>query len=83
MIVNVHEAKTHLSRLLVRVANGEKIIIAKSGKPVATLSPFVGAKQPRKPGAWKGKVWKAPDFDDFDREIEKMFLGEEDDQSSS
>ena len=83
VIVNVHEAKTHLSRLLERVANGEQVIIAKSGKPVAILSAFAGPKAPRKPGAWKGKVWMAPDFDEFDREIEKMFLGEESDASTS
>jgi prevent-host-death family protein len=79
LIVNVHEAKTHLSRLLERVANGEQIIIAKSGKPVATLSPFIGAKKPRKPGAWKGKVWLADDWDsdEVNREIEDLFYGSE------
>ncbi len=40
MVVNVHEAKTHLSRLLVRVQNGEEIVIARSGRPVARLSRY-------------------------------------------
>ena len=78
-IVNVHEAKTHLSRLLERVANGEEIIIAKAGKPVAKLSPFVGAKEPRKPGALKGQIWLADDWDsdEVNREIEELFYGSE------
>jgi len=50
--VNVHEAKTHLSRLLEAVAAGEEIIIAKAGKPVAKLVPVEQSR--RKPGALKG-----------------------------
>ena len=61
--VNVHEAKTQLSRLLQRVMNGEKIIIAKAGKPVAILSPFEEAPEQRTPGIDAGKVTIAPDFD--------------------
>lgn len=76
-IVNVHEAKTNLSRLLERVAEGEEIVIGKAGKPVAKLVPYKEQREPRKPGAWKGRVWIAPDFDKFDREIEKLFLGED------
>lgn len=62
--VNVHAAKTQLSRLLARVEAGEEIVIARSGKPVARLAPLAPARKPRKPGAWKDKVWIAPDFDD-------------------
>jgi prevent-host-death family protein len=62
--VNVHEAKTHLSRLLNRVAAGEEIIIAKSGKPCAVLVPFGVAAQARKPGSARGMVTVAADFDD-------------------
>lgn len=51
-VVNVHEAKTHLSRLLEAAAAGEEIIIAKAGKPVAKLVPI--EKPKRKPGALKG-----------------------------
>ena len=49
MTVNVHEAKTNLSKLLARVAAGERIVIARAGKPVAILSP-VDEPAPRKPG---------------------------------
>ncbi len=49
MAVNVHEAKTHLSRLLARVEAGEEIIIARAGRPIARLSPIEQARA-RKPG---------------------------------
>ncbi len=55
MRVNVHEAKTHLSRLLERAHSGEEIIIAKSGKPFARLGPLA-APAPRQPGLLHGKV---------------------------
>jgi prevent-host-death family protein len=61
--VNIHEAKTHLSKLLQRVMNGEKIIIAKSGKPVAILTPFEAAPESRVPGNDAGQVVIADDFD--------------------
>jgi len=61
--VNVHEAKTHLSRLLARVSAGEEIIISKSGKPVARLIPWDQKKKKRKPGLDKG-LFRIPD--DFD-----------------
>ena len=61
--VNIHEAKTHFSRLLAQVANGEEVIIAHAGKPVARLIPF---QKPidRLPGTAKGKIRIAEDFDD-------------------
>ena len=63
--VNVHEAKTHLSRLLERVERGEEIVIARAGKPIAVLSAYVDpAQQPRKLGIWEGKGWISDDFDD-------------------
>jgi len=64
MTVNVHEAKTHLSRLLERVQSGEEIVIAKAGKPVARLTPFAAAPAPRKPGRDAGRVLMADDFDE-------------------
>ena len=63
-IVNIHEAKTHLSKLLDRVMNGEEIIIAKSGTPVARLLPITDKPAMRIPGSAAGKIWIAPDFDD-------------------
>lgn len=54
-VVNVHEAKTHLSRLLERVRRGEEIILAKAGKPCARLVPLEESK-PRVPGIVRGRV---------------------------
>lgn len=75
-LVNVHDAKTHFSRLLERVAAGEEIVIAKAGKPVAKLVPHGSQGRPRKPGGWEGQVWIAPDFDDLPDEIAASFRGE-------
>lgn len=60
--VNVHEAKTHLSRLLVDVENGHEITIARAGRPVARL---VRADPPakRQLGLERGQIWISPDFD--------------------
>ena len=73
--VNVHEAKTHLSRLLERVEAGEEVVIARAGRPVARLVPYVRQAQPRQLGIWKGKVRIAPDFDEPDEELIKLFEG--------
>ena len=62
--VNIHEAKTHLSKLLVRVSNGEQIIIAKAGKPIAVLSPIQDKVKQRVPGGDAGKVIIRDNFDD-------------------
>jgi prevent-host-death family protein len=72
-VTNIHEAKTHLSRLLERVAEGEEIVIAKAGKPVARLVPYKDPKPKREPGSMKGKIWISPDFDKEDKEIEALF----------
>jgi prevent-host-death family protein len=61
--VNIHEAKTQLSKLLVRVQAGEEIIIANAGKPVARLVPIDQAVGTRTPGTALDKVVIAPDFD--------------------
>jgi prevent-host-death family protein len=55
VIVNIHEAKTHLSRLLSRVQDGEEIILAKSGTPIARIIPYEATK-PRQPGLIKGRI---------------------------
>jgi prevent-host-death family protein len=63
--VNVHEAKTHLSRLLERVESGEVIVIARSGKPVAKLVPMDPATAGKRPlGLYKGQIWMSDDFDE-------------------
>ncbi len=61
--VNIHEAKTHLSRLLERVAAGEEIVIARAGTPVARLTAWHGITAPRTPGALRGKLLIHDDFD--------------------
>ncbi len=61
--INIHAAKTHLSRLVERAAAGEEIIIARNGKPIARLVARGEAGRPRKPGALKGRVRVGPDFD--------------------
>lgn len=60
--VNVHEAKTHLSRLLAAVERGERVVIARAGKPVATLEPIGGDAARRVPG--NDRIVIHPDFDD-------------------
>lgn len=64
VIVNVHEAKTHLSRLLERVSRGEEIVIAKAGRPVARLVAAEGRPARRMPGSALGLVVTRDDFDD-------------------
>ena len=59
----MHEAKTHLSRLLVRVSIGEEIVIARAGKPVARLVAIDEEPAQRLPGTAKGQVVIGPDFD--------------------
>jgi prevent-host-death family protein len=61
-IVNIHEAKTHLSRLLIRVMGGEVIIIAKAGKPVARLIPYQELLADREPGTAEGEIVISSDF---------------------
>jgi prevent-host-death family protein len=61
--INVHEAKTRFSKLLKRVQLGEEIIIAKAGKPVARLVPFVQRSSARKAGTAKGLVTIGANFD--------------------
>jgi len=61
--VNIHEAKTHLSRLVDRVTAGEVIVIAKSGKPVAKLVPYLTDESPRVPGSLRGMIEVRDDFD--------------------
>ena len=73
MEVNVHEAKTHLSRLLKRVAAGEEITIARAGVPVARLIAAAPAGAARPMGMDCDKIWIADDFDARDPELEALF----------
>jgi prevent-host-death family protein len=72
--VNIHAAKTHLSRLVEDAAAGEEIIIAKSGKPVARLCPLAEPKPRRQLGLLNGKIDGPDNFDTlYEEEIRKLF----------
>lgn len=71
--INIHQAKTDLSKLIARTLTGEDVIIAKAGKPVAKLVAYREKVKPRKFGLLKGKIWISDDFDDEDPEINKLF----------
>jgi prevent-host-death family protein len=74
MEVNVHQAKTHLSKLLERVALGEEVVIAKAGKPVAKLIPLNIKPKKRMLGSAKGEFVVPDDFNDpLPKEIEDLF----------
>jgi prevent-host-death family protein len=74
MEVNIHQAKTHLSRLLERVALGEEVIIAKAGTPVAKLVPITSERPRFKLGSAKGQFVVPDDFNDpLPKEIEDLF----------
>lgn len=74
--VNVHEAKTHLSRLLAEVEAGGEVVIGRAGEPVARLVPYRRPTTTRVPGAWRGKVSLAEDFDDLPDDVAAAFRGE-------
>ncbi|MFC3675567.1 type II toxin-antitoxin system Phd/YefM family antitoxin [Ferrovibrio xuzhouensis] len=72
--VNIHEAKTSLSKLIDAVKRGEEVIIARAGKPEVRLVPAEPAEKPKREfGLLKGKIWFAPDYDQADAEIERDF----------
>ena len=62
-VVNIHEAKTHLSKLIKKVINGGEVIITKGNKPLVKLIQYHSTKNQRKIGSAKGKVTIAADFD--------------------
>ncbi|MGH3976666.1 MAG: type II toxin-antitoxin system Phd/YefM family antitoxin [Pseudonocardiaceae bacterium] len=73
--VNIHEAKTHLSRLLERVAAGERVTISKAGQPIADLVPH--QRTPVIIGGMHGEIrYDDADFDDLDPDIQEMFYGD-------
>lgn len=76
--VNIHEAKTHLSRLLERVQAGEEITIAKAGRPIAKLTAYQPRPKRRVPGMDKGKVIIHPNLDDPIPEFDPDYMHPED-----
>jgi prevent-host-death family protein len=83
VIANIHNAKTNLSKLIEQAEAGEEVVIARNGKPAVRLTPIEPEKKPdiaRRPdglpawmGSLKGQIWIAPDFDDYDEELMKLF----------
>ena len=85
MIVNMHAAKTNLSKLIARAQAGEEVVIANAGKPVARLTPIVapaahGVEEPAMPswmGSLKGQIWISPDAFELDEDLIRDFENSE------
>lgn len=77
-VINIHEAKTHLSRIVDEVAGGAEVIIAKAGKPMARLMPIAARARKKKLGLLKGKI-KVPD--DFNAPVDDETLAQFEDRS--
>ncbi|MEJ0064318.1 MAG: type II toxin-antitoxin system prevent-host-death family antitoxin [Caulobacteraceae bacterium] len=82
MIVNIHAAKTNLSKLIKRAQAGEEIVIARNGAPMVRLAPVYKSETLPNPeagelpswvGSLKGQIWISPDFDTVDAEIAREF----------
>lgn len=72
-VINIQNAKTHLSKLVEEAASGQEVVIAKAGKPLVRMVPFRKQDQPRKLGALAGQVVEAPGCWDPDPELEASF----------
>lgn len=79
LMVNIHEAKTHLSRLLREVERGDEVVIARAGTPVAKLIAYTPLSEAREPGIWRGRVVMAADFDELPDDVMAAFRGDPDD----
>jgi prevent-host-death family protein len=73
--VNMHQAKSSLSRLVERALSGEEIVIARNGEPLVKLVPVPKRPKPRVPGRYKGQMSIEPDFEFTDEEIAELFEG--------
>lgn len=73
---NIHQAKSHLSKLVELAFEGEEIIICKAGKPMAKLVKYQQNEQPRTPGYWKEKVSISEDFDELPEHLAAAFRGD-------
>ena len=74
-IVNMHQAKSSLSRLVERALAGEDVVIARNGQPLVRLVPIPKKREARVPGRSKGPIWIAPDFDEMSEEELKDWEG--------
>lgn len=75
-LVNVHDAKTNLSRLLAEVEAGGEVIIGRAGRPIARLTQYEVRDQPRRLGIWRGRVLISADFDTLPPDLQSAFDGE-------
>lgn len=71
--INIHQAKSQLSRLITLAEHGDEVVIARAGKPVARLIAYREDEGPRQGGVWRGRVRIAPDFDQLPRDIAEAF----------
>lgn len=77
-ITNISEAKAQLSALIEKVLSDQEVIIGKAGKPVARLIRYENNRQPRQPGALKGKIKMVKDFDSLPEDMAEAFgMGKE------
>jgi prevent-host-death family protein len=76
VLCNIHEAKTHLSRLIEQVEQGEEVIIGRAGRPVARLVPYHSDAEPRRPDSMRGRIVIPPDFDSTPDWLVEEFEGE-------
>ena len=72
--MNIHEAKTHFSKLLAEVESGREVVITRAGRPVAKVVPYRPPSR-RVPGGWEGRVRMADDFDAPDESLIAAFEG--------
>lgn len=78
MLVNIHDAKTHLSKFVKQVLLGDEVIIARDGKPLIRLVPYSEEPQVRRGGQFKGLIHTSEDFDaPLPEEVLKSFYGDE------
>jgi prevent-host-death family protein len=75
-VVNVQEAKTHLSRLMEEAVAGESILLAKHGKPLVRLSAYIPGNEERPLGGFEGRIRIAEDFDAEDARVGELFTGQ-------
>ncbi|MBI3890225.1 MAG: type II toxin-antitoxin system prevent-host-death family antitoxin [Candidatus Wallbacteria bacterium] len=73
ILKNISAAKAELSALIERVEKGEEVLIARAGRPVARLVPYEGIARRREPGALRGQIDIAPDFDDLPDDLARAF----------
>ncbi|MEX1115802.1 MAG: type II toxin-antitoxin system prevent-host-death family antitoxin [Akkermansiaceae bacterium] len=76
-VINIHQAKTHLSRLIEEAVGGEMVVVAKAGKPMVQLVPVAAVGSARPLGLLAGKAKESPDCWSRDEEVERWFYGEE------